>query len=78
MPVRPYVHLALYINSAVAGGIFVELSTGEFYENRTKMSRTSHEDLRTIILLLAIGNILCVNKANKTHCCLSMETVLCC
>jgi hypothetical protein len=78
MPVRPYVHLALCINSAVTGGIFVELSTGEFYENRTKISRTFHEDLRTIILLLAVGNILCVSKANKTHCCLSIETVLCC
>jgi len=40
------------------------------------MSRTLHEDLNTILLLLAVGNILYVNKANTTHCCLSMETVL--
>lgn len=78
MPVRPYVHLSLRINSAVAGRILEELSDGEFDENRTKMSRNLHEDLNTIILLLAVGNILHVIKANKTHCCLSMETVLCC
>jgi hypothetical protein len=42
------------------------------------MSRTLHEDLIKIILLPAVENIVYVNKTNKTHCCLSMETVLCC
>lgn len=37
------------------------------------MSRTLHEDLNKVILLLAVGNTLYVNKANKTNCCLSME-----
>jgi len=78
MPVRPYVHLSLSINSAVTGGILVELYIGEFYEYRTKMSYTLHEDLNTILLLLSVGNILYVNKANKTLCCISKETGLCC
>ena len=40
MPVCPFVRPSLCISSAVTGRIFVELSTGEFYENPTKMSRT--------------------------------------
>jgi hypothetical protein len=78
MPVRSYIHLSLCINSAVTGRLFVEVSTGEFYENRTKMYPNLQEDQNTIILLLAVGNILYLNKANKTHCCLTIVTVLCC
>ena len=76
--VRPYVHLSLRINSAVTGRLFVEMSTGKFCENRTKMSPTLHEELNTIIFLLAVRNILYDNKTNKTYCCLSMETDFCC